>query len=272
MTDTNHFHLAVALDGAGWHPAAWRAADAQPGRLFTGGYWADLAARAEGGLLDLLTIEDALTPATDHHAAPHPELDRVVGRLDAGLIASRISPVTEHIGLVPTVVAPLTEPFHISKAIATLDYTSRGRAGVRVRTSSSPQEFANIGRREAPALTDNAGRRVPLADLVQDLFGEVADYIEVIRRLWDSWEDDAEIRDVATGRFVDIDRLHYIDFAGANFSVRGPSITAPAAGSAAGGGAGTHHRRPRTDRPQRGHRHRDPLRPCRRPIRCDCRT
>jgi alkanesulfonate monooxygenase SsuD/methylene tetrahydromethanopterin reductase-like flavin-dependent oxidoreductase (luciferase family) len=57
------------------------------------------------------------------------------------------------------------------------------------------------------------------------LFDEAADYVEVMRRLWDSWEDDAEIRDVATGRFIDRDKLHYIDFAGEHFSVKGPSIT-----------------------------------------------
>ncbi|SHW59784.1 Putative FMNH2-utilizing oxygenase [Mycobacteroides abscessus subsp. abscessus] len=49
--------------------------------------------------------------------------------------------------------------------------------------------------------------------------------MEVVRRLWDSWEDDAEIRDVATGRFIDRDKLHYIDFEGRFFSVKGPSIT-----------------------------------------------
>ena len=54
---------------------------------------------------------------------------------------------------------------------------------------------------------------------------EAADFVEVVRRLWDSWEDDAEIRDVATGRFIDRDKLHYIDFEGPRFSVRGPSIT-----------------------------------------------
>jgi alkanesulfonate monooxygenase SsuD/methylene tetrahydromethanopterin reductase-like flavin-dependent oxidoreductase (luciferase family) len=57
------------------------------------------------------------------------------------------------------------------------------------------------------------------------LFEEAADYVEVVRRLWDSWEDDAEIRDAATGRFVDRAKLHYIDFTGASFSVKGPSIT-----------------------------------------------
>ena len=54
---------------------------------------------------------------------------------------------------------------------------------------------------------------------------EAADYIEVVRRLWDSWEDDAEIRDRATGRFIDRHKLHYIDFTGDYFRVKGPSIT-----------------------------------------------
>ena len=58
-----------------------------------------------------------------------------------------------------------------------------------------------------------------------DLFDEATDAVEVVRRLWDGWEDDAVIRDVATGRFVDRDKLHYIDFAGKHFSVKGPSIT-----------------------------------------------
>jgi alkanesulfonate monooxygenase SsuD/methylene tetrahydromethanopterin reductase-like flavin-dependent oxidoreductase (luciferase family) len=60
---------------------------------------------------------------------------------------------------------------------------------------------------------------------LDDLFAEATDWVEVLRRLWDSWEDDAEIRDVATGRFVDREKLHYIDFEGRSFSVKGPSIT-----------------------------------------------
>lgn len=65
------------------------------------------------------------------------------------------------------------------------------------------------------------GRR----DNLDDLWAEAADYAEVLRRLWDSWEDDAEIRDVATGRFIDREKLHHIDFEGRWFKVRGPSIT-----------------------------------------------
>jgi alkanesulfonate monooxygenase SsuD/methylene tetrahydromethanopterin reductase-like flavin-dependent oxidoreductase (luciferase family) len=217
-------HLAVALDGAGWHPAAWREPDARPAELLTAGYWADLAAEAEAGLLDFLTIEDSLSLRSTA-GPPRPGetgTGLVRGRLDAVLIAARVAPLTRGIGLVPTVIATHTEPFHISKAIATLDYVSRGRAGVRIRVSARPDEAALFGRRDLPVREprDEASREV-----VAGLFDEAADYVEVVRRLWDSWDDDAEIRDAATGRFVDRDRLHYIDFEGRWFRVRGPSIT-----------------------------------------------
>ncbi|MBO0822154.1 MAG: LLM class flavin-dependent oxidoreductase, partial [Nocardiopsaceae bacterium] len=104
----------------------------------------------------------------------------------------------------------------------TLDYVGRGRAGVRVQVSPRAQEAAHLGRRTFPAFRLDGG---PLPPEFADAFEEAADYVEVLRRLWDSWEDDAEIRDVATGRFVDRDKLHYIDFEGRWFSVRGPSVT-----------------------------------------------
>ena len=220
-----NIHLAVALDGAGWHPAAWREPSARPGELLSAGYWVDAIAEAERGLLDFVTIEDGLSLQSARYSEPDDRADRVRGRVDAVLIAARVAPLTRHIGLIPTVVVTHTEPFHISKAIATLDYVSNGRAGVRVRVSASPAEAAHFGRRSFPSagLRDRADPEV--ARLVAALFDEAADYVEVVRRLWDSWEDDAEIRDVATGRFIDRAKLHYIDFTGARFSVKGPSIT-----------------------------------------------
>jgi len=183
----------------------------------------DAVAEAERGLLDFVTIEDGLSLQSS--IEPDTRTDQVRGRLDAVLIAARVAPVTRHIGLVPTVIVTHTEPFHASKAIATLDYVSAGRAGVRVRVSASPHEAAHFGRRHFPSL-DLRDRDDPaVRELVKDLFDEAADYVEVLRRLWDSWEDDAEIRDAASGRFIDRGKLHYIDFAGANFNVKGPSIT-----------------------------------------------
>ncbi|MFD4245317.1 LLM class flavin-dependent oxidoreductase [Streptomyces sp. NPDC058525] len=205
-------HLAVALDGAGWHPAAWREPGARPGELFTARHWAAAVAVAEAGLLDFVTFEDALSVQSSSAEGPDGRTDQVRGRLDAVLTAARVAPLTRHIGLVPAVTATHTEPFHISKAIATLDHVSRGRAGLRIQVSQLEYEERHFGRRAAP-LSDAEAHE------------EAADHVEVIRRLWDSWGDDAEIRDVATGRFVDRDKLHYIDFEGRHFSVRGPSIT-----------------------------------------------
>jgi alkanesulfonate monooxygenase SsuD/methylene tetrahydromethanopterin reductase-like flavin-dependent oxidoreductase (luciferase family) len=218
-------HLAVALDGAGWHPAAWREADAQPQRLFTAGYWTELAQQAEGGLLDFLTIEDALNLQSDDHFEADSRTDRVRGLLDAVLIAARVAPTTRNIGFVPTAITSHTEPFHLSKAIATLDYVSTGRAGIRVQAGARADAAAHFGRREVEPLRRDRLTDPEVQRLIADRFDETADYVEVLRRLWDSWEDDAEIRDVATGRFIDRDKLHYIDFEGRWFSVKGPSIT-----------------------------------------------
>jgi alkanesulfonate monooxygenase SsuD/methylene tetrahydromethanopterin reductase-like flavin-dependent oxidoreductase (luciferase family) len=204
---TEHLHIGVALDGYGWHPEAWRhTPDPQP--VTSGRYWAGLATKAERGLLDFVTFDDALTAQRRRR----PEIDPrwLAGRPDAVLVASRVAPVTKHIGLIPVATVTHTEPFHVSKAIATLDFVSHGRAGWQVRVSSTAHEAELFGRRDVSGV---------------DLFDEASDAVEVARRLWDSWEDDAIVRDVATGRFVDRDKLHYIDFVGKYFSVKGPSIT-----------------------------------------------
>jgi alkanesulfonate monooxygenase SsuD/methylene tetrahydromethanopterin reductase-like flavin-dependent oxidoreductase (luciferase family) len=219
------FHLAVALDGAGWHPAAWRDPGARPGALFSPAYWAALVRTAERGLLDLVTIEDALgLQSGDHLAGAGRATDLVQGRLDAELVAAFTAPLTSRIGLVPTVTTTHTEPFHVASAVATLDHTSRGRAGWRVQTSVRADEAAHFGRRTLPPIRRETLGTPETAAAVAELFAEAADAVEVVRRLWDSWEDGAEIRDAATYRFLDRDKVHSVDFTGPHFSVRGPAI------------------------------------------------
>lgn len=218
-------HLAVALEGAGWHPSAWREPDARPADLFTAGYWADLVSEAQRGLVDFVTIEDGFTLQSDDRFAPDRRADRVRGRLDAVLIAARVAPRTAGLGLIPTITTTHSEPFHLSKAIATLDYVSGGRAGVRVQIAARADAAAHFGRRAITPLTSRSLRDPRFRSEILAHFDETADYVEVLRRLWDSWEDNAEIRDVATGRFIDRNKLHYIDFEGRWFSVKGPSIT-----------------------------------------------
>ncbi len=225
MTEQSHLHLAVALDGAGWHPAGWRSPEARPRELFSSGYWAELVAEAERGLLDFVTIEDSLTIQSDNPFELDRRTDQVRGRLDAVLIAARVAPTTRRIGIIPTALTSNTEPFHVSKAIATLDYVSTGRAGLQIRAAGFGVEAALFGRRDAFQLSPANLGRPEVQQQLADRFEEAAEYVEVLRRLWDSWQDDAIIRDNATGRFIDRQRLHYIDFEGRWFSVRGPSIT-----------------------------------------------
>jgi alkanesulfonate monooxygenase SsuD/methylene tetrahydromethanopterin reductase-like flavin-dependent oxidoreductase (luciferase family) len=150
MRPPSALHLAAALDGTGWHPLAWREPDARPAELFDARYWLDLVQEAQRGLLDFVTFEDGLSLQSDDRARPDARTDRVRGRLDAVLIAARVAPRTRAIGLVPTAIVTHTEPFHLSKAIATLDYISGGRAGVRVQVSRRGYEAAHFGRRAFP--------------------------------------------------------------------------------------------------------------------------
>ncbi|CAM3571759.1 LLM class flavin-dependent oxidoreductase [Tsukamurella ocularis] len=194
--------LGIALEPFGWHPAAFAEVGADPLEATSAEHWVGLARSAEAAAADFVTFEDSFSLTAR---------DRLSGRFDATLLAARVAPAVPRIGLIPTVTATHTEPFHASKAIATLDYVSGGRAGVLPATTGAAADAALFGRKQPQ---DAASRAV-----------EAREYVEVLRDLWDSWEDDAIVKDVGTGRFIDRDRLHYIDFQGENFSVKGPSIT-----------------------------------------------
>lgn len=198
--------VAVHLDGTGWHPASWSEPGADPTGVTSPEHWLALVSPLD-------RAGAALVSFGDRFGLPAGPLAGVVGRVDPLLLSARLAPVTDRIALVPTVLTGATEPFHISKAVATLDIVAHGRAGVLPRWSTDDGEIAIAGR-DASATPTTADRRE-----------EAADHVEVQRRLWDSWEDDAVIRDVATGRFVDVDKLHPINFEGRFFSVRGASIT-----------------------------------------------
>lgn len=207
-------HVAVELSGAGRHPAAWRllppAPDARPGvapeqaTLLDPRHHLRQAELAAAAGVDLVAIADSFTP-------PDADPAHLQVALDAVAVATRVAPAVPGLGLVPTVTTTHTEPFHLSKAIATLDFVTLGRAGVEIAVSRTEEEAALFGRKPAAP--------------PEELWAEADEACEVIVRLWDSWEDDAVIRDAPTGRYVDRDKLHYIDFTGRFFSVKGPSIT-----------------------------------------------
>ena len=193
------FALGIELDGEGFHPHAWRRAAHAPDRLLSGATVRDRVATAENAGFTLATFADSILPP-----------EQIVGRIDAVNRASFVAATTSTIGLVPAVATTYAEPFHTASQVATLDYASRGRAGWIAERSDDPRAAATWGRTQVSGDAD--------------LTAEQHDGIEVARRLWDSWEDDAVVRDYRSGRFLDRNKLHYIDFRGATYSVKGPAI------------------------------------------------
>lgn len=168
---SDHLHLAVALEGYGWHPEAWRiGGETRP--IADGRYWTELVQTAERGLLDFVTFDDGLTP--QRRRRPEIKPGWLAGRPDAVLVASRVATVTEYIGLIPVATVTHTTPSHVAKAIAALDVISHGRAGCQPRISSTGHEAALFGRRDVfdPAtLFDHASEAV---DEIKTLWGTAA--------------------------------------------------------------------------------------------------
>ncbi|GAA4394550.1 LLM class flavin-dependent oxidoreductase [Tsukamurella soli] len=203
---TSLLHLALEIDGAGAHPAAHLVDPGRAAYAVTGAGVRAAAAVAENAGFTFVTIDDSLVPAPGG----------VAQRLDAVVRAAFLARVTSRLGIVPLAHPATVEPFHLASQLAALDHATEGRAGWLVGTTPVPTTAVALGR--------------PVADGGAALSAEVADVIEVAQRLWDSWEDDAVIRDTDSGRYIDRDRLHYVDFASdggdgrAGFSVKGPLI------------------------------------------------
>src|SRR6478752_532117 len=193
MTDI--LHIALEVDGAGQHPAAHLLAPhttpatppSRPGVTPDAHRLRTVVAAAEAAGLSLVTFDDSLTPAPG----------RATHRVDAVTRAAFVAPLTSRIGLVPLVHPAVTEPFHLASQLAALDHASLGRSGWLVGTGTVPGARRALDR--------------PVAEGA-DLVAETADVVTVVRDLWDSWDDDATIRDTATGRYIDRERLHYVDF------------------------------------------------------------
>ena len=195
-------HLALELDGDGAHPASWRRSGRPPGAALDPRGVREVVAAAQTAGFALATFADGpLPPSQGRDAA---------GRLEAGTRAAFVSLLTDRIGLAPTLHATVTEPFHLATQLAGLDHASHGRAGWIVGAANSEAAHATVG--SGPLAFDALHR-------------EIADVVETARALWDSWEDDAVIKEVATGRYLDPDKVHHIDFTGARFTVKGPLIT-----------------------------------------------
>lgn len=185
--------------GAGW--GDWRHENAVTDASVNFAFYKAQAQLAEQARFAFLFVADSvhITP----RSSPH-----YLNRFEPLTILSALAAVTSHIGLVATVTASYSEPFTVARQFASLDHISGGRAGWNVVTSWLDGSARNYGRPEHYA-----------HDVRYRLAGE---HLDVVQGLWDSWEDDALVRNKATGQFFDDKKLHRLDHKGEFFAVEGP--------------------------------------------------
>jgi N-acetyl-S-(2-succino)cysteine monooxygenase len=192
-------HLGVFVLGTGNHSAGWRVDGA-----FTTScsvqVMQSIAAIAERGKFDLFFISDSSVM----DAGDHPSF---LNRFEPMTLLSALGMVTKHVGLGATVSTSFNEPFNVARGFASLDHLSGGRAAWNVVTSSN----------KAAAL--NYGKELNEHDLRYEIATE---FVDVVRGLWDCWEDGAIVPDRATGAFLDKSKVRPLDHKGRFFNVKGP--------------------------------------------------
>lgn len=200
MSDKN-IKLGVLLYGPGAHMNSWKAEDVEEDASINFNHYLNLTKKAEEAGVSFVFIADGLY--IDEKSIPHFQ-----NRFEPLTLLSALSTLTSKIGLVGTVSTTYSEPFNIARQFASLDKISGGRAGWNVVTSPLQGSAGNF----------NKGNH-PEHALRYEMAGE---YLEVAQGLWDSWEDDAFIRDRETGKFYDEDKVHTLDHNGKFFNAKGP--------------------------------------------------
>jgi N-acetyl-S-(2-succino)cysteine monooxygenase len=207
-TRTGHLHLGAFLYPTGHHIAAWRHPGSQADAGVDFHHYARLARAAEAAKFDLVFLADGVGTRGDDVEFLSRTAHSYVAQFEPLTLLSALAAVTERIGLVGTASTSFNEPFHIARKFASLDHISGGRAGWNLVTSSSVHEARNFNR---DAHFDHAER-----------YARAEEFADVVRGLWDSWDDDAFVRDRASGRFFDPHKRHVLDHRGRFFQVRGP--------------------------------------------------
>lgn len=210
MAGPRKIHLGVSMIGYGYHLAGWRHPGAPTDSLSLQHYVRVLQA-AERGLFDMGFLADGV--GIRFHDEPKGALSHAGGstHFEPLTLLSALSMVTSNIGLVATASTTYNEPYHIARKFSSLDHISGGRAGWNVVTSVTDMEAQNFNRDKAPGYDVRYDR--------------AAEFVEVVRGLWDSWEDDTFVRDKDSGLYFDPDKVHVLDHNGPHFQVRGPLNT-----------------------------------------------
>jgi FMN-dependent oxidoreductase (nitrilotriacetate monooxygenase family) len=215
MTSSRQLHLSAFMRPASIHTGAWRYPGAWPDMNFNFAHLKRSIQALERAKFDAFFM-------ADHMAVLNMPLDALkrshtVTSFEPFTLLSALSQVTERIGLVATGSTTFDAPYHIARRFASLDHISGGRAGWNIVTTSNPDAALNFGLEEHV----EHGER----------YRRAREFYDVVTGLWDSWADDAFIRDVEHGIFFDPAKMHVLDHKGEYLSVRGPlNIARPVQG------------------------------------------
>jgi FMN-dependent oxidoreductase (nitrilotriacetate monooxygenase family) len=200
MPAKRQMHLGIFVLGTGNHTAGWRYEDATTSNC-SFPVMQSIAATAERGKFDLFFLGDNLAMDPKDHPS-------FIHRFEPMTVLGALSVVTSHIGLGATMSTSFSEPFHVARAFSSLDHLSGGRAAWTVVTSTKDVAALNFSQ-----------DRLNEHDLRYEMATE---FVDVVRGLWDTWDDEAIIADKSTGRYLDATKVRALEHKGRFYSVKGP--------------------------------------------------
>ena len=215
MSTSKQLHLGAFMRPVSIHTGAWRYPGGTPDANFNFAHIKSFAQKLERAKFDAFFMADHLAVLN----MPDEALKRsaTVTSFEPMTLLSALAMVTDHLGLVATGSTTYEEPYHVARRFSSLDHISGGRAGWNIVTTSNPNASMNFGRDDH---WDHAER-----------YARAREFYDVVTGLWDSWADDAFVRDVETGIFSDLDKMHVLDHKGKYLSAKGPlNIARPVQG------------------------------------------
>ena len=192
-------HLGLFLQGAGHHVSGWRHPNAEAGSE-NFDLLRRVAKQAEDAKFDMVFLADGLTSGVDAHPS-------MVARFEPLTLLSALAMVTDKIGLAATASTTYGEPYHTARAFASIDHLSHGRAAWNIVTTSYARTANNFSKSH------------PEHD---ERYAVAEEFVDVVRGLWDSWDDDAFPKDKENGVYADPNKVHVLNHAGKYYSVQGP--------------------------------------------------
>ncbi|GJD19768.1 monooxygenase-like [Rivularia sp. IAM M-261] len=206
MSKTRKFRLGAFIQATGHHVVAWRHPDSQADAGLNFEHYKEITQTAERGLFDAVFLADS--PGVWSISSENQGRNGKIAHFEPITLFSALSSVTKDIGFIATASTTYEEPYTLARKFASLDYLSKGRAGWNVVTTGNENAAGNFGYDKHP---DHSLR-----------YERAEEFVEVVKGLWDSWEDDAFIRDRESGIYFDPEKLHILNHKGKHFSIRGP--------------------------------------------------